>query len=158
MIFDHINNWESLPLTPALREAFQFIRSLNALSELGDYPLRGESVFARVLEYETKPSDKALCEAHRRYVDIQSTLRGSEDIEWFYGPDLDISQPYDPEKDVELYRKPAAVPAARISNVPGVFTLLHPTDAHSPGITSPGASSAAVKKVVVKIEVELLKP
>jgi len=156
MIFDHIDNWKHLQLqsSKALEQAFEFLSQLTSESEIGEYPLKGESMFARVLEYETKPAGKAICESHRQYVDLQATLKGSEDIEWYYAPDLKVEKPYDEAKDAVFYTK-GKQPLLRLTNAAGFFTLLFPSDAHSPGITSIQSKGPQVKKVVVKIHVDL---
>lgn len=156
MIFDHLENWKHLQLksSEALEQAFELVSQLTPDSEIGEYPLQGESMFARVLEYETKPAQEAICESHRKYVDLQATLKGSEDIEWYYAPDLKVEKPYDEAKDATFYTK-GVQPILRLTNTPGFFTLLFPSDAHSPGITSIESEGLQVKKVVVKIHVDL---
>lgn len=157
MIFDQIDNWERLPMksSDALKQAFEFVSQLTPDSALGEYPLKGEKIFARILEYDTKPAQEAICESHRKYVDLQATLRGFEDIEWYYAPDLQVETPYDEVKDAVFYTKEDQ-PLLRLTNASGFFTLLYPLDAHSPGITAKQSQGPQVKKVVVKIHVDLL--
>lgn len=157
MIYDRIDNWRHLHLkpSPCLEKAFQFLSHLNPDCELGEYPLIGHSMFARVMEYETRPAEEAICESHKKFVDLQATIRGFEDIEWFHASELKIQQPYQDDKDAIFYEKPDQ-PLLRMTMAPGHFTLLFPSDAHSPGITSSQSDSPMVKKLVIKIDLDFL--
>ena len=116
----------------------------------------GDRLFARVMSYETRDETSldAVLEAHRRYVDIQMALIGSERIAWYPTPSLQAKSPYDEEKDVQffVYERPADI---QVSVFPGTFACLFPQDAHMPQLKS-DAKGGEVKKVVVKIDLDLL--
>jgi len=73
MIVDHIKNWKNYAFGPAWGKSFTFLETLDAESEDGEFPIDGETMFARVMSYETRneTDPEAVLEAHRKYVDIQ---------------------------------------------------------------------------------------
>ncbi len=151
MIVDHIENWRAYDFGAAWVKAFTYLGGLNAESEEGEFPIDGETVFARVMSYDTKQETDAdaVLEAHRTYVDIQMTLEGSERIACYPAHTLDSKGGYQAERDVEFftYEKSADI---QISVFPGTFACLLPQDAHMPQLVT-GTEPSRVKKVVVKI-------
>jgi YhcH/YjgK/YiaL family protein len=91
---------------------------------------------------------------HRKYVDIQTILIGSEGMEWFSRDGLAVGTPYDESKDTEFYKRSSPGPA-RIELSPGTFVMLSPQYAHMPGLMIE-EKPELIKKVVVKISLELL--
>lgn len=151
-----------LPLWPqyfkgsAWQEAFTFLETLGPMTPVQDYlPLRGDAIFARVMRYDTKTPERAIVEAHRRYIDIQMSLLGSEGMRWYAPETLTVKTPYDAEKDAEFYEN-GAHPQGHVENVPGLCTILFPEDPHMPQLTLDGAC-APVLKVVVKLRVDLVR-
>lgn len=63
---------------------------------------------------------------------------------------------YDAGKDAVFYRRPASAPC-RLKLMPGRFAVFFPPDAHSCLIQT-GEAPAPLKKVVVKVALDLLKP
>ena len=155
MVVDSLERWGLYFSGPIWTKAFEFLETLGPETEEGEVPIQGEDIFAIVASYETKSYEDAVFEAHQQYVDIQMLLVGAEDIGWFPREPLDVMTPYNEENDVELYGHPDSDPV-RIGIVPGRFTVFFPDDAHMPQL-SVGASSDAVKKVVVKIKLELVR-
>ena len=154
MIVDCLDNWNSYPFGAAWKQAFDFLASLTADAEEKEYQLQGEEVFARVMSYETRAPDASMFEAHRRYVDIQCVIAGSERMEAVPATGLETKTPYDASSDVELYN-PTQPSLACAHLRPGIFASLFPHDAHMPGLMD-GDAPASVKKVVVKIDAALL--
>ncbi|MDQ8202664.1 YhcH/YjgK/YiaL family protein [Pelagicoccus sp. SDUM812003] len=156
MIVDHIENWKAYAFGEAWQQAFSFLEKLDAEAEEKEYPIDGDEIFARVMSYPTKEESDptAVLEAHRKYVDIQMALIGSERIAVYPTHLQSTKDPYDAERDVTFfhYRKPAAL---QLSIYPGTFTCLLPQDAHMPQLftSEPGVG---VKKVVVKILLDRL--
>ncbi len=154
MIFDHIDNWSHYTNQRNAEQAFHFLTHLQPDCELGEYPLPGKSVFARAMEYHSLTQADAVCEAHRAFVDIQIVLKGTEYIDVFNTGELETKTPYNKETDVELFHRPKRS-NVRVYLSPGHFAMLFPHDAHSPQIMT-GASAELVKKVVVKVHVDIL--
>lgn len=154
MIVDLIENSSAYPLGKAWQAAFAFLSTIRPDVEDKKYDIQGTDIFAMVSSYKTRPADVAQFEAHRKYVDIQAVLSGSEEIGWLPVGGLVTMQPYDASKDIEFYRHPV-VNYTRVNVSPGVFVALFPRDAHQPSLMV-GNISGSVKKVVIKISARLL--
>ena len=89
-------------------------------------------------------------EAHRRYIDIQLCVVGTELIRCKPLPQVDEIIPYDEAKDAARY---ADCPGADMVIGEGYFLVVFPDDAHEPGL-APGGVCAPVKKVVMKVPVK----
>ena len=155
MVVDLLKNWPIYFDGPIWKLAFDFLVSLNSSISEGKYDLQGEDVFARVMSYSTIQPENANLEAHREYVDIQTTLIGAEGIEWFPSGILSNSQPYLLSRDVEFYIRPER-PCARIDVFPGTFVVFFPKDAHMPQLVV--RTPELIKKVVVKVKLDLVRP
>ena len=154
MIFDRIENHALYPFDTAWKAAFDFLKTAAPEMEDKKYLIQGGDLFAGVNSYQTKPRDAAKLETHQKYVDIQVLLSGEEIIEVFEKQGLTVSAPYNPEKDAEFYQVPAE-PCATITLKPGQFAVFFPEDAHMPSVMT-RSSPKPVKKVVIKVAVELL--
>ena len=156
MIVDHISNWRAYPLGEAWEKAFSFLEKLSSDSEDGQYPIDGDGLFARVMQYRTREesSPEAILEAHRRFVDVQMAMVGEERIGVYPSGMLVVKDAYDRDRDVEFFKYERSAPI-QIGLEPGVFACLLPQDAHMPQLPL-GPVGANVKKVVVKIAVERL--
>ena len=148
MITDTIEHARSYSMGPAWEKAFAFLKTLNADSPDGDYPLDGKNMFAIVMSYETKEPAQAKFEAHRKYADIQSTLVGAEGIGVVQTDSLTANTEYEEERDVTFYDTPEIVPAL-VDVYPGSFAFLLPQDCHMPQLAV--GEPQLIKKVVVKI-------
>ena len=113
----------------------------------GRHSLDGEGLFALVQRYRTKPIHEAKWEAHRRYIDVQHIVQGTERMG--YAP-LDsrftIRQPYDADKDIVFFDAQGDLFEVRA----GMFVLFGPQDVHAPGLACSSDVPAEVLKVVVK--------
>lgn len=148
MIADTLSNahlYENL--SPRIALAFDYLRGTDlARAPVGTCEIDGRRVYAMIQEYATLPRRQGTWEAHRRYIDLQYVVSGSERIGYAR---LGRLRPgvYDPAKDV--------VPLAGTGDFlllgPGGFMLLFPEDAHMPRIAA--REPAPVRKVVVKIAV-----
>jgi biofilm protein TabA len=155
MIIDQLENWENYHFGKEWKLAFDFLMSLTPDSEEKKYTIQGDDIFAQVMSYDTKTRDEAVLEAHRKYADIQMVITGSEAIEWTPQTGLVVDKAYDKSKDVEFY-KPNNSGQVRINVLPKTFVMLLPEDAHMPCLI-PENKAKFVKKVVIKINVDLLK-
>lgn len=120
----------------------------TAFGELPDgrYPIHGDDVFVVVSSYETKDPGEVRFEAHRRYIDIQIALEGSEACHALSLECAVPDGPFDAERDVGFYREAEAV--ALPLSWP-MFAVFFPGDVHKPSCVL-GAKSR-VRKVVVKV-------
>jgi YhcH/YjgK/YiaL family protein len=83
MIKDHLNQKERYErLHPLFPKAFAFIeKAVKENYAAGKYELEGKELYAMVQEYDSKTDSKT--EAHRKYIDIQFVVSGTECIEVF---------------------------------------------------------------------------
>jgi biofilm protein TabA len=115
----------------------------------GKYELRGQSLYAIVDEYMTRPQEACRLETHRRYIDVQYVVRGRELMG--YAPVHTLEQgPYDQELDVQFHRGQADFFLLR----EGMFAVMLPGDAHMPCIVF-GNQPETVRKIVVKVAVDM---
>ena len=86
-------------------------------------------------------------EAHRKFIDIQYLLKGTEKNCSLPIEKLKETKPYKEETDAAFYE--AAIPAQELMLGDGYFAIYWPQDGHMPCLSAAGAEM--VKKVVVKI-------
>ncbi len=152
MIADSIQHSEAYYTNEGWKKALHFLKNITPECDDGEYAIDGETVFARVMTYETKMSADAFPETHQKYVDIQVVLAGEERIFWNALDDLTIKTPYDDDADVAFYEKKSEA-ETEIVLMPGLLTVFFPQDAHTPAVAL-NDESTSVKKVVVKISVD----
>lgn len=152
MILDTLDNAARYAsLNSRFAKAFDFLRGVDGSQALGRHDLDGDACFALVQTYETKPEEKALFEAHRKYIDVQYIHSGRETILWApLAAMKEETMAYSDEKDAALWK---LVPEATPLHVSaGHFSILWPQDAHAPCIEWDRPEQ--VFKVVVKVAVE----
>ena len=150
MIYDHIKNIGLYKgLSPALDLALDYIATVTPEVEAGTYPLE-KGVKAVVSEYTTSKINPLGYEAHRRYIDIQFCVAGTEMVRCNPLPKVTETIPYDESNDMARY---ADCPGADMVIGEGYFLVIFPEDAHEPGMAA-GGICAPVKKVIMKVPVE----
>jgi YhcH/YjgK/YiaL family protein len=147
MIIDRITNAHLYSsLSPAIQRAFEYLQQtdLVALAN-GKYEIDGENMYISVQEYDTKPKEQGKWEAHRRYIDIQYMIRGTEQIGCAHLAGLAPMQAYDASRDVAFFSGEGGFSTMQ----EGMFMVLFPEDAHMPCISVNELTQ--VKKAVVKV-------
>lgn len=130
-----------------LQEALEYLRTTDLTATApGTYELRGRDVYAIVAEYTTKPRASASWEAHRKYIDVQYVVRGTELLGYANTGRLSAGA-YNEEKEY----LPLEGEGEFLTLSEGSFAILWPEDAHMPGVAA--GTPAPVKKVVVKVAV-----
>lgn len=101
MIIDSIEN--IFMYEPILKNLRSGVEAVNALRdrEPGRYEFDGG--YFMVQKGQTRPMTEGTFEAHRKYVDVQIVLEGSEEIAWNDIDSLSMAVPYDSEKDAQRY-------------------------------------------------------
>ncbi|MDD5697592.1 MAG: YhcH/YjgK/YiaL family protein [Victivallaceae bacterium] len=158
MILDLCEKWTDYAYgkEPVWAEVFGFLASLKPDCECGRYDLSGNNdLFALVQAYDTRELSTGKLEAHRKFIDIQTLLAGSERMFYGAGNVLEPCADYNADNDAAFYRY---APERTVEYVltPGVFTVFFPGEGHMPGIALL-SGSAPVKKTVIKIAAELLR-
>ena len=149
MIIDVLQNsflYEGL--NEKFRKAFKYLDETDFTAlEKGKYEVEGENIFAIVNEYETKDKHECEAEAHKKHIDIQYVVKGTE--MFGYVP-LTTQKPivdYDETNDVALYKEDVSY----LKLEAGMFIVFFPTDIHQPEVRE--FEPVTVKKVVVKIKI-----
>ena len=133
---------------PAFEKAFAFIRQ-DGLAELpaDRYEIDGDHLFCMISKGPGRSRAEAKLEAHRKYIDIQYVIAGTDEMGFKPTADCKLTDTsYDADKDIEFFKDQpdswTEVPA-------GSFVIFFPQDAHAPLV-----SSGEIHKVVLKIAVE----
>ncbi len=147
MIFDHLANASRYySLHPDFKVAFDFLKTQNVADlPLGKQVIREGDVFA-ILSDDVGFGGKAQArlESHRRYLDIQVILSGTDYMGWQrLAACQQITEPYTAERDVAFYGDQPLiwfeVPAQH-------FVIFYPEDTHAPL-----ATAEKVRKIVFKL-------
>ena len=153
MILDQLVNAETYrSLHPLFPAAFNYLRSFDLNTPDGKYELSGNNLVAMVERYVTKAISDKEWEAHNVYGDIQVLMQGREQCGHAERASLEISKPYQTEKDVEKYMPPNFSASVLVLK-PGMFAIFYPQDAHQPSIRL--QEPEPVLKVVLKFRLEL---
>ena len=144
-------------LHPAFARAFDFLTSANWAELIPGsvnpdrhstrHLIDGERMYVSLDHVEGRGREGARLEAHRRYIDIQLTIEGLEEIGW--KPLRDCAQAagtFDAAKDVGFFKDR---PESWLSLPAGHFAIFFPEDAHAPL-----AGRGTLKKAIVKIAIE----
>ena len=149
MIVDVIDRYAHYTmLTANFDKAFEFLRTedLASLTE-GKHQIDGDDLFALVQRYEVKPADDGLFEVHKKYIDIQYVVSGSELIGYAPKGSQEVIHAYDESADdYALYKGEASF----IKLEAGMFAICFPDDLHMPGI---GEDMSKVQKIVMKVKI-----
>jgi biofilm protein TabA len=113
----------------------------------GRHDLEGDDLYVvSAPQAVTRP--EARLEAHRRYVDVQWVVRGTEGMGWAPLGALSIeSAPYDAEGDIVFFRDP---PLGVHTVTAGCLVVFFPEDAHAPLL----GDGNRVHKCVFKVRVD----
>ena len=148
MIFSTLSQSERYAdLHPLFPVAFEYIRNTDLLSLApGHYPIVADKLFAIVEHIPGRTRAEAKLEVHRRYIDIQLVLEGSDEMGWKALADCHnpISD-YSAEQDIQFF---SDAPASWIAVPPDHFCIFFPEDAHAPLV-----STGSIRKVIFKIAV-----
>ncbi len=147
MIYDNISNIATYKgLSTDIYEGLKYLQQLNPDIAVGTYQITPR-VKAIVSEYETKRENEYGFEAHRKNIDIQFLLKGSERIACLPIEKLKETQAYSDEKDAAFYTSAAKPIEMTIGN--GYFAIVFPQDGHMPQLSIDEPTN--VKKVVIKV-------
>ncbi len=150
MILDNLVNFKEYV---KLHKRFEIVNNflLNNLLEnleVGRHEIDGNNVYLSVQEYTTKLEETAKPEAHKKYIDVQILISGTEKIG--YCP-IQYTQQYsfyDEEKDIEFLIGEVEF----LTATPDKFFIFFPQDAHMPSIAV--GEQTSVKKAVFKIKID----
>jgi YhcH/YjgK/YiaL family protein len=132
-------------------KAFAFLKDNDLTKlELKRFDLDGDNLYVLVSEYNTKNPENARYEAHRKYIDIQYVVSGSELIGIAPLASKDSTlQEYDATKDIEFLTVKKGI---TVQATPAKFFVFFPEEAHMPGLKE--EINAPVRKAVIKIRID----
>lgn len=134
---------------PEIYEAIKFAEKVKKENiPVGKYPLTNG--FVLVQEGNTRPFEEGDFEVHRKYLDIQILVSGTEYVEYADIKDLETKVPFDEEKDLELM----SGSGSKIRITPDMFYILYPSDGHKPCCHE--HVQTTYKKVLAKIKIDKL--
>lgn len=148
MILGSLNDTEAIEdIHPLFKKSFDYLKTVDLTkieATTSNIEIDGKNVFVLVQEYQGKTKEEVTLEAHKKYIDIQIVVEGSEQMGW-----LDINKctkvlsPYDKDKDVAFFENPVSSFVTVNTNE---FAIFFPEDAHAPG-----AGNGLIKKMVIKV-------
>ena len=147
MITDSLSSLDRYSgIHPALDLAIRWLaeHDLAGLPD-GITEIDGRRVYVNVMEADTRPEEGAHYEVHRKYIDLQMDLEGSEDIlvSSCYTPD---ANGFDDAADIGFGDGPLGN-LSRLGD--GMFALFLAGESHMPTVSN--GSCTHVKKAVFKI-------
>ena len=151
MILDRLENAELYyPLNPGFAAACEYLRKTD-FSQLahGRHEVDGDRLFVMINRVTGRGRERAKLESHRRYIDIQFTIAGPDEIGW--RPVSECQQilvPYDSQTDMVLFGDKSDV---WVAVPPESFAIFFPGDAHAP-LGAP--KNIELVKAVMKVAVD----
>jgi YhcH/YjgK/YiaL family protein len=163
---DWLNGWRVIPDASINRKefalsyyrnkerwdkAFTFLKTGDLTKlEIKRYDIDGDNLYAPISEYQTKNPEDAKFEAHKKYIDIQYVISGTEQMSVApMAQKKEVLVPYDAVKDVEFMTVSGS---SDYKATPERFFIFFPSDIHRPGVKT--GENSPVRKVVVKVKVE----
>ena len=152
MIYAHIDDARNYS---GLGEAMVWALNQLARPGLKDLPagktvlVPGRAWFS-IEDIETKPAGEVPFEAHREFVDVQMTLKGSERIGYAPVSRLVPSGIYSSDEAIQYFRGEGLM----LDCTHGMFAVFFPGDAHQP--CTAAAENGTARKIVVKIHKSLI--
>lgn len=129
--------------------AFDFLKNTDLTNlKSGKHFIKDEEIFVNIDSYTTKSIDETKFEAHKKYIDIQFMIEGSELIAVSDVNLLKTLTAYDEIKDIEFFKSKKTVQFVELNT--NDFVILYPQDAHRPCICNEAPQK--IKKAVIKIK------
>jgi biofilm protein TabA len=137
-------------LHPGFSRAFDLLASRDlATLEPGRHAIDGDHIYVTIDHKEGRGREGARLEAHRRYLDIQFTIDGFEEIGWLPTDECrEPAGPFDPSNDIQFFRD---APRTWVALSAGHFAIFFPEDAHAPLAGLGHLKKAIVKVLITKV-------
>lgn len=137
---------------PLFKAAFQWIAE-NSKDDIQDgrFELNGDKLVALTQHYNTHPFDPKKFEAHKKYIDIQYIISGSEKIHLGNPNQMTTAVPFNEIKDIAFFEGHGY----DVTMNAGDFMVIWPHEAHVPGADA-YLSAVPVHKIVMKVEREVV--
>ena len=150
MIYDNINNIDLYKgISEDIYLGLKFLKNVTPEIENGVHEL-SHRVKAIVSEYKTKEVNEYGYEAHKKFIDIQYLLNGTEKICCLPIDALKETKPYNEDFEAAFYTANTNPIEMTLGN--GNFAVFYPQDGHMPCLCVEKLEN--VKKIVVKVRIE----
>lgn len=149
MIVTEINNLSTyVGVNPYFERLINFLKTVD----LGSFPegkidIEGDKLFGNCFSYVADGQPGDFFETHRKYLDIHLVLENTEDMAVSSVKSTTVSQPYNNEKDIELYEGKVE---QLIHLKSGECLITFPEDLHQPKVR---VNDLPLKKVVFKVAI-----
>ena len=150
MIYDEIKNISRYRgISSNLDTAIDFLEKTDLKSlPLGKTEILDDKVFANVMEVQAKDEEELSFEIHKKYMDIQIDVEGTELILIGFG-EFTEKEPFSEERD---FGSCTAEKSARMIMGPGRFIVCMAQEPHLPSAAA--GDERRLKKCVIKVAVE----
>lgn len=130
MITDTIQNAHLYEgLNEQFKKAFNYLKETDFTNlKKEKYEIEGDKLFAIVNEFETKDKDECEVEAHKKYIDIQYVVKGTEMYGYTPLTTQKAVSDYNEINDVAIYKEEVSY----LKLEAGMFIIFYPTDLHQP--------------------------
>ena len=144
-----------LGLPKVIAETCEYLKGLDLEKlEVGRHDIT-DQIYMNVMEPELADATSKKAELHHKYLDVQVLIRGEENIEvGATYTDLNKYEAYHEDDDYQLTQE--IDNKSTITLVPNMFAVFYPYEPHKPCCNVNG-QSAKIKKLVVKVPVELIQ-
>jgi biofilm protein TabA len=150
MILDRLENASRyFALNAGFAQACDYLRRTDFTNmPPGRNEIDGDRLYVMLNKGSGRGRDAVRLEAHRKYIDIQYTITGPDDIGWRPLAQCgQIHTPFDSQKDFGLF---SDTPEIWVTVPPGCFAIFFPEDAHAPmGAPTDCRLLKAVMKVAI---------
>ena len=149
MILDYLNNINCYEkLHPKFEQAFKFLQNNDLINmPLGKQVIDGDSLFVILDKSRGRKKEKARLEIHRKYIDIQLILEGTDEMGWESKQNCTTPfDEYNAENDIQFFKDR---PSSWVTVKKGMFAIFFPNDAHLPLI-----GNTMIHKAVVKVAIK----
>jgi YhcH/YjgK/YiaL family protein len=138
-------------ISPGFYEAFRRLRDPEVTNaKIGKHVFIPDRLFMSVEEYAGRTRIATRWEAHRKFIDIQYVVSGSEVMGRRNVASLTPKDGYIPEKDIEFFDDDDGF-GDFFTLSAGDFAIFFPHDAHMPSIAA--EAGGRIRKIVFKVAV-----
>lgn len=139
----------SKTLSEKIAEAVEVIKNVKFDEmELGKHVVN-DDFYMLLQTYESKKPEVARHEAHKKYVDVQYIVEGTEQIDIAPASIMEVDEEYDADRDIVFFKEPAQATTFVLTT--GGYAVLYPEDSHKPGVCV--GQPSKVKKIVGKVRI-----
>ena len=133
-----------------IEAALEHLLSLDTKNITDGKHIVNDDFYYVLQQYKTKSKNEGILESHRKYVDIQIIISGTEVMYTVDTLRLTCQKTYDSEKDIALWNVPGRM--AKVTLQEGDYIVLFPENAHM-GAISAQESADQVTKIVGKVRI-----